>query len=249
MNLAENRQLEKTRVLFGAQKYKGLSKIRLSKYKSVHKSDGSIIPQSDLLYVEDWVEPEKIQKWDEGIRAFKQFTYYLSQYRRNHGLSKLLQEILELYSDAIDERTIRTAFLKLWTLAEKLTLIGVNESHAKIVDRMLKFTSFEDKAHMKMILNNIRLNRNALVHDGIPRDFTTTQTLIYQLHDYLHFLISVYLINDMEFENFSFRTDKRKISLETFLNWVMIRTGLQTDFLSCFVTRENNAGQNCSSVS
>jgi len=201
MNLAENRHLPKTRVIAGKQIYRGLSKFRYSKYFTVHLPNGKIVPNSNFIYYPEWEKWNRIPHFDEDSRTYKQFEYYLSKSKAKHGLSEEFYKLLELYLEAIDEKNIRAAFLKLWTLVENLTAISGSDNHTKVVDRLLKFTTLERHNFAKMALTNIRLSRNNLVHQGKSEDFSTTQTLIYQLHDYVHFLMRMYLVNDMEFSD------------------------------------------------
>ena len=126
---------------------------------------------------------------------------YLKYFKKDDGLLGENSKILQLYLDACDEKNIRSAFLKFWTVAEKVTQISSTDKHSKVVERLLKFVRAEDRGYFKMMLTNIALNRNLVTHEGEASDFSTIQTLVYQIHDFIHYMIVFCLSNDMNFND------------------------------------------------
>lgn len=137
----------------------------------------------------DWANLKKFETWAR--KKLAQISY-----RSN------IEDTLRKYADALDDRDLNTAYIKLWGTLEHLT-----DTTGKRYDISIKRTAFlypDDGFHIQ-VLNHLRDYRNKTVHMGERSD--DVELLVFQLKRYVERLIWYHLTSGHNFENLSKASD------------------------------------------
>jgi hypothetical protein len=154
---------------------------------TLHMPSGKLA--SDVYYY-DAVFPRgiragEIEEWNKVAETTKTIRKKLS----HHPYADFMREIFVRYARSLDGNDHESSFLKTWSLLETLTAKSNNQGNDEVIKRAIFL--FEGEEYHRQILNYLRSRRNATVHQGagIPEP----ESLIYQLKNYVEWLISNHL--------------------------------------------------------
>lgn len=155
---------------------KPVNDILLGPLHSVHNKDGSVANEHVWWYQPDYTEPLKLydinKNWDKLEDARRKILHQL----RHSPFTRLIEDTLVRYTNAMDDTKLQDAFLRLWALLEALTATQ-NASYKDTVKRASFF--YSDREHAAQILNHLRERRNRAVHQGTHIE--DSEIIVYQM--------------------------------------------------------------------
>ncbi|MCK5451716.1 MAG: hypothetical protein KAI70_08120, partial [Candidatus Omnitrophica bacterium] len=115
---------------------------------------------------------------------------------RKNPYTAFLKRAIIRYVRALDDPLMTTAFIKLWSVLEYLTITGFS-SYEITIDRASKI--FKDKKYCKYILNALKRKRNNIIHNGDV--FDTAEQDLYRLMTYVNLIFKYLLESTKIFKN------------------------------------------------
>jgi hypothetical protein len=196
-NFAKNRSFYST---MSFPSPKAINKIRLGPLQVLRAPDGTIAP---IWYFQDSEAGARSELWNPtksvAERVLKEadfITSRLAAAKTSYRYS--LEENLANYASALDESDHSSILLKLWTIAESLTNCSETNraNHDLLVNRATRCLDGGD--YFKVVLENLRGARHALVHD-LKTVFS--QTAMHQLVRVVNALLFFHVNNCHEFQS------------------------------------------------
>jgi hypothetical protein len=189
-NLGFNRS-QRTRISFGTGE--PVNKIRTGPVHSLHLTNGELATDTG------WFDPDFRLAKPLDItphttplnRSVANTILKLkkSQYRNE------LEDAIILYTRALDLQDWNSAFLKLWSLLEKLT--DTEGSYSTTI-RRASFV-FQDKEYYQQVLKHLKNYRNKFVHDAFSSH--GIETYMYQLKECTEALLGFHIGNSFGFRS------------------------------------------------
>lgn len=107
------------------------------------------------------ISPDSKQKFEKYLQVLKKKP-------KKNSINELLSDIIRLYNQAMEENILQYGFLKLWQIAERISLASPNgTSNETLRKRILFFTEPTPGFDLTAYLNKLSRRRNNLVHRGI----------------------------------------------------------------------------------
>lgn len=195
-NLAFNRS-QSTRISYG--KGKPVNKIRSGLIHSLHFTNGDLATESGW-YDSDFKLAKPLDITPHAASLNKFLVNSVRDLKRSRYRQELENAII-LYTRALDLQDWDGAFLKLWSLLEKLT--GTEDSYSTTI-RRASFV-FEDKEYYQQVLKHLRDYRNKFVHKAF--NSRQIETYMYQLKECTEALLSFHLGNIFGFASINAATE------------------------------------------
>jgi len=173
--------------------YPTSSGITLGEYHTLHKATGETA--SDLFwYQKNFSTPRKplslkdVAKTEDVLKKHMSWLKRSKQKYRNH-----VEKAILLYVRAIDLKDTESRFLKLWTAIEVLLANCDNES---ALSGRISFR-YKDRNTVKMILRELRRDRNDAIHKG--RDIVGLEYKAFILKDFAEDIFRFFIKNPYNF--------------------------------------------------
>lgn len=171
-----------------------VNRIRLHPIHSVHELDGKAATESW------WYQPEyraaaSVLDVSREWSRMSTFTRRVRQYLTHNAYRPAIEGGLRQYVRALDRSDMSDGFMRLWAVLEVLTATAGLKYEETI--RRASFV-FADADLMQLILNNLRRERNRLVHEG--QDSHAGEMCMYQLKQYVEALLEFHIRNRFRFQ-------------------------------------------------
>ena len=167
-----------------------INKIRLGSAHTLHFPDGRLASPAVWYEIADdrlaSLDP-KIIDW---VLTSEEESIFRKHYKKlDEKYQAFLKEGLIRYARSLDSLDEESAFLKMWSLLEHLTVIGETENYSEVIKRCLFLCS--DIDYNQMILEHLRIRRNQSIHSG--EWSVRNKKYSFQVKKYVDWLISLHL--------------------------------------------------------
>lgn len=162
-----------------------INRIILGRCHSLHQRDGALAFRGHWRRTREALpppSPSRAPSSAEWLRASQLHRSAVSRLRR-HPYSEELKRGLIRYVRALDLVDGELCFLRLWSLVEFLT---GSESQYDVTIRRILFLS-KDREFARQVLENLRFQRNYLVHEGDPTE--VVEKLVWPVKHYVEKLL------------------------------------------------------------
>lgn len=195
-NLAYNRN-QYMRISWG--KGEPINKIRTGLIHSLHLPDGSLATEAG--WYDSSYQETKVVDITPHVQAFGRFfKSTVAKLKKSHYREDL-ENLIILYTRALDLTDWNSSFLWLWSILEKLT--GTEGAYA-ITIRRASFV-FEDREYYQQVLRHLKDFRNKFVHDAFNSD--EIETYMYQIKVCTEALLRFHLGNSFGFKSIKQATE------------------------------------------
>ncbi len=132
---------------------------------TLHSTDGVLVDKDIYWYEPDFTEDQPIFQPAKGWSEIEKNRRWSLKRLSNLDYRQDLEALLIRYVDALDQPNPSIAFLKMWSLLEKITnTVGAN--YDETISRTLWTFASESRYLAKNMLQSLRLHRNQYVHTG-----------------------------------------------------------------------------------
>jgi len=173
-----------------------VNKIVLGPLHTLHFPTAKLASES-WWYESDYTGPINTLDPLKEIDAFYEFLRRIRKLLRKSPFKMFLESAIIRYTRALDLRDWNNAFLNLWSLLEKLTNTGENDTHKVTVRRTSFF--YKDREYVKHILTHLREYRNRAVHMGSGNE--DIETLMFQLKNFIETALEFLVANKFDLKN------------------------------------------------
>lgn len=193
-NLAYNLQKQ---IQIPSGKGNPINNILLGPFHSLHFANGTLATDSG------WFDPNfQIIKPLDITKSFRRLINFYKNVMGNLRKSyyqKELENAIILYVRALDHPDWGSAFLKLWSVLEKLT-----NAQGSVLIRRASFV-FEDREYFRQVLKHLKDYRNNYVHNAF--DSYAIGVHLYQLKECVETLLGFHIANNFRFKSIGAATE------------------------------------------
>jgi hypothetical protein len=171
-----------------------VNRIRLHPIHSVHRADGTL-GTDQWWYQPEYRHPARTVDVTAEWAKVSTFTRRVRQYLSHCTYANAVASGLRQYVRALDHADMSTAFSRLWAALELLTATS-----RLTYDDTVKRASFVfgDSEYMQLVLQNLRRERNRLVHEGAESH--AGEVCVYQVKHCVEALLEFHIRNRFRFQ-------------------------------------------------
>jgi hypothetical protein len=160
------------------------------------------LPNGNLAIETFWYEPrfystQRVYNPTPEIDKLCKFTSNVRKRLAKCKYHQVIEDSIIQYARALDERDWEAAFLRLWSILERLT--NTSDFYTDIIKRASFI--FEDREYYKQVLKHLKDFRNKYVHEA--GDSSEMETYMYELKNIVESLLGFHLGNKFNFNSIS----------------------------------------------
>lgn len=180
------------RMLFGRRA--PVNKIVQGPLHTLHLPNGNLATET-FWYEPRFYSPQQIYNPTPEMERLCKFSRNVRKRLVKCQYRQVIEESIVQYVRALDERDWEAAFLRLWSILERLT--NTDETHKDTI-RRASFI-YEEREYYRLVLKHLKDFRNKYVHEAAGS--SEIETYMYELKNFVEALLSFHLGNKFGFKS------------------------------------------------